>query len=113
MQHRQVQTPAPADSKSDNVLYKRVFLQREAILATARRYGANNVRLFGSVAAQAESPTSDIDLLVDFEPTRSLLDQIALAQDLEDLLDAPVDVLTVEALHPLLRGRVVASAVPL
>jgi predicted nucleotidyltransferase len=51
---------------------------RARILATARRYGAGNVRVFGSVARGDQSPASDIDLLVDFEPGRSLLDLTGL-----------------------------------
>ena len=102
-----------AENEDQRPLQHRVYTLRSAVLETARRYGASNVRLFGSVADNAETRESDVDLLVNFEPSRSLLDQIALAQDLEDLLGAPVDVLTVEALHPLLRAGVLASAKPL
>lgn len=87
--------------------------QREIILETARNYGANNLRVFGSVARGDESLTSDIDMLVDLEPGRSLLDQIALKQDLEDLLGRSVDILTEPSLHWFIRERIVHEAKPL
>ncbi|KAF5081912.1 hypothetical protein DSECCO2_105230 [anaerobic digester metagenome] len=55
--------------------------RREEILGVAAGHGARRVRVFGSVARDEETPESDLDLLVEFEPGRSLLDHIALAQD--------------------------------
>ncbi|MCH7753036.1 MAG: nucleotidyltransferase family protein, partial [Planctomycetes bacterium] len=66
--------------------------KRNAILDVASRHGASNVRLFGSVARGEESSGSDIDLLIKLDPDRSLLDHIALQQELSALLGAPVDV---------------------
>jgi len=48
--------------------------RREEILRAAARYGASNVRVFGSVARGEAGPESDVDVLVDLEPGRSLLD---------------------------------------
>ena len=59
---------------------------RHAILHAAARHGARNVRLFGSVARGDDRPNSDVDLLVDMADDRSLLDLVALAQELEELL---------------------------
>jgi predicted nucleotidyltransferase len=87
--------------------------KRDEILALAARYGARNVRVFGSVARGEAGPESDIDLLVTLEPSRTLLDQIALWQDLEDLLGRKVDVVTESALHRLIRDQVLEEAVPL
>jgi uncharacterized protein len=86
---------------------------REAILRIAAQHGGRNVRVFGSFSRGEARPDSDIDLLVDLEPDRTLLDQIALWQDLEDLLGRRVDVVTPDALHWLIRDRVLAEAVPL
>lgn len=47
------------------------------------------------------------------EPGRSLLDHVALRQDLEDLLGLEVDVVTEKALHWYIRDRVLREAVPL
>jgi predicted nucleotidyltransferase len=87
--------------------------KREAVLALAARYGASDVRVFGSTARGEAGPESDIDLLVTLESSRTLLDQIALWQDLEDLLGRKVDVVTESALHHAIRERVLREAVPL
>lgn len=87
--------------------------KREEILAIAARHGACRVRVFGSVARGEETRSSDLDLLVEFEPGRSLLDQIALAQDLKDLLGREVDVVTEKGLHWYVKERVCREAVPL
>ena len=87
--------------------------KRDAMLALAARYGASNIRVFGSWARGEAGPESDIDLLVTLESSRTLLDQIALWQDLEDLLGCKVDVVTESALHHAIRERVLREAVPL
>ncbi len=87
--------------------------RREEILRVAARYGAHNIRLFGSVARGEDHADSDVDLLVDMEPDRSLLDMVGLGQELEELLDCRVDVLTGASLHPALRERILAESQPL
>jgi predicted nucleotidyltransferase len=87
--------------------------QRVEILRTASRYGARNVRVFGSAARGDAGPESDIDLLVDLEPGRSLLDLGALLMDLQDLLGCPVDVVTEAGLRSRIRERVLREARPL
>lgn len=54
---------------------------------------------------------SDVDFLVELEPQRTLLDQIALMQSLEELLGRKVDVTEPETLHELIRDKVLQSAV--
>src|SRR5579864_669384 len=87
--------------------------KREDILRTANRYGAYNVRLFGSVARGEADAKSDIDLLVDMEAGRSLLDLSGLLIDLEDLLGCNVDVVTERGLRGRIRERVLREAVVL
>ena len=87
--------------------------QREDILRIARKHGARNVRVFGSVARGEARADSDVDFLVEMEPGRSLLDHVALIQDLEDQLGVKVDVVTEKALHQYIRDRVLREAVPL
>ena len=82
-------------------------------LDVAARHGARNVRLFGSTARGEARPDSDIDLLVEMDADRSLLDFVGLGQDLEALLAHKVDVLTDASLHPALRDRILAEARPL
>lgn len=83
---------------------------RQAILDAAARHGARNVRVFGSVARGDDRTDSDIDLLVEMADDRSLLDLVALEQELESLLNRPVDVLTTQSLAPAIRERVAADA---
>lgn len=87
-----------------------IHRHRDAVLALAREHGARRIRLFGSVARGTAGPDSDIDLLVAFEPGRSLLDVVALKQDLEDLLGCRVDLASETALHRSIRDRVLADA---
>lgn len=92
-----------------DVLRKR----RMEILAAATRHGARNVRVFGSVARGSDTSDSDIDLLVDFEPERSLYDLVGLQLDIESLLGRRTDVVTEGSLSTYLRERVLAEARPL
>jgi predicted nucleotidyltransferase len=66
--------------------------KKPEILRAAKAHGAGNVRVFGSVARGDASADSDVDLLVDLEPGRSLLDHAALVLELEALLGRRVDV---------------------
>jgi uncharacterized protein len=84
--------------------------KRDEILQIAARHGASNVRVFGSVARGEADEGSDVDLLVDFEPGRSLLDHAALVVDLEELLGRKVDVVTEKGLYWLLRRRILKEA---
>ena len=86
--------------------------QRDTIIDIAARHGARNVRVFGSVA-RGDDPASDVDLLVDMESDRSLLDLVGLAQDLEALLHRNVDVVTHASLHDAIREQVLAESRPL
>lgn len=87
--------------------------RREEILAVARARGATRVRVFGSVARGDDSAASDVDFLVDLEPTRTLFDLGGLVMDLRDLLQRDVDVVTEQGLRPRVAASVVADAVVL
>ena len=87
--------------------------KRQDILRIAEQHGAHNVRVFGSFASGEAGPDSDLDLLVELEPGRTLLDHVALQQDLEDLLGRHVDIVEPEGLHWYIRDRVIAGAVAL
>jgi predicted nucleotidyltransferase len=71
------------------------------------------VRIFGSAARGDDTIDSDLDVLVELEEGRSLVDHVAFKQDLEDLLEQEVDVVTEASLHPRIRERVLREAVPL
>lgn len=87
--------------------------RRREILAHAAEHGARNVRVFGSTARGEAEASSDVDLLVEMEPGRNLLDLVGFWQDLEDLLGSHVDVLTDGGVSPYMRERIFAEAVPL
>jgi predicted nucleotidyltransferase len=87
--------------------------RRGDILQIAARHGAHDVRVFGSVVRGEAGADSDVDVLVRLDDDRSLLDHVALKQDLEDLLGCRVDVVTEKALHELLREAILGEAVPL
>ena len=87
--------------------------KREEILYIARPHGALSVRIFGSYARGEEQPSSDIDLIVEMEPGRSLLDIISIKKEVEDLVGKKVDVVTEAALSPYLRDEVLQEAVAL
>jgi len=82
-------------------------------LTIAHKYGARNVRLFGSAARGRTSIRSDVDLLVEMEPGSSLIDIVAIKQDLEDLLGCKVDVVTENALSPYIRDEILREAMSL
>ena len=86
---------------------------RERILQLAKTHGAQNVRVFGSLARDEGGSESDLDLLVRLGEGRSLLDIVALKHELEDMMHRPVDVVTDGSLSPYLRERVLREAVPL
>jgi len=90
-----------------------LYEKREDILRIASKRGAYNVRVFGSVARGEADSKSDIDLLVDLEPGRSLFDLGGLLMDLQDLLGQNVDVVTERGLRERIRERVLKEVVPL
>jgi uncharacterized protein len=83
----------------------------DPIRQIAARHGASNVRLFGSVARGEERPDSDVDLVVTFEPSRTLLDHGALLMDLEELLGFTVDVLSEAGLTARFREQILLECV--
>ncbi|GBD26535.1 hypothetical protein HRbin30_01867 [bacterium HR30] len=87
--------------------------KREEILRIAAKHGARNVRVFGSVARGEADEQSDLDLLVEFEPGRSLMDHAALWLELQELLGCKVDVVSDRGIKPRIRDRVLREAVPL
>jgi predicted nucleotidyltransferase len=79
----------------------------------ANTHGITRVRVFGSRASGVARKTSDLDLLVDLQPERDLLDLVAFKLALEDHLGCRVDVLTEASLSPYLRKLILRDARPL
>jgi predicted nucleotidyltransferase len=87
--------------------------RRDEILLLARQRGAHSVRVFGSVARGEANESSDLDLLVAWEPGRSLLDHAGLVQDLQQLLGMKVHIGTEKSLHWYVRDSILREATPL
>jgi hypothetical protein len=87
--------------------------KRAEIISIAERNGGRKVRVFGSLARGDSGMDSDVDFLIELEPERSLLDIVAIKQDLEDLLQRKVDVVTESAVSPYIRKEIVRQAISL
>jgi len=87
--------------------------RRIEILRIAAGHGARNVRVFGSRSRGEADRDSDLDLLIQLEKGRSLIDLIAIKQDLKDLLGYDVDVVTEAAISPYIREQVLKEAISL
>ena len=94
-------------------LHTLVKNKRDDIVSIAAKHGAYNVRVFGSVARETDDETSDVDLLVDFEKGRSLMDLAGLEIELKELIGRKVDVVTTGGLSPYLKVRILGEARPL
>jgi len=91
--------------------YSDLHDMRETIIQIAQKHGASNVRVFGSTVRGDNSADSDVDILVHMDSERSLLDRIALIQELEDLLHCKVDVVNEAALSSVFKDEVLTEAV--
>ncbi len=87
--------------------------RKEQILALAAKYGASNIRIFGSVANGTADENSDIDFLVDLEKDRSLFDLGGLLMDLQELFHRKVDVVTENSLHWYIKKQILNEAKPI
>ncbi|MCW5879769.1 MAG: nucleotidyltransferase family protein [Anaerolineae bacterium] len=81
------------------------------IVPILEQHEVSHAAIFGSYARGSATPNSDIDLLVDLPPTKSLLDLVDLKLELEDALGRSVDVVTYRSLHPRIRDGVLADQV--
>ncbi len=79
---------------------------RDKIVGVLRKHGVKKASLFGSIVRGELKDESDIDILVEFEGRKSLLDLAGLKIELEDMMKRGVDVLTYNSLHPLLKERI-------
>ena len=91
----------------------RLRAARAELRNAAQKHGVRRIRVFGSVARGTASGASDVDLLVELEPTRTLLDLVGFQQDAEAILEMSVDAATPEILKDHIRTRVLREARPL
>ena len=107
-------TPAPdLSSASSGMLLSRVKDRRAEVELIAAKYGAKNLRVFGSAARGEDKEGSDIDLVVDFDEGAGLMALAGLERELADLLEVAVDVVPSDSLKPRVRVAVDREAVAL
>lgn len=94
-------------------LYNLLKTKKNEILKIAKKHGAYNIRIFGSVLRQTDNENSDIDLLVDFGKNISSWFPAGLIIDLENLLRVKVDIATEKSLKQRIKDKVIKEAVPL
>ncbi len=87
--------------------------KREKILDISKQFGAENIRVFGSVARGDDTEDSDIDFLVSMQEGRSYFDLIDFQEELESMLKRKVDVLSDKGLYHLIKGQILSEARPL
>ncbi|HVY77068.1 MAG TPA: nucleotidyltransferase domain-containing protein [Solirubrobacterales bacterium] len=87
--------------------------QRRRLLDAAEKHGVGHLRAFGSLARGEATADSDVDLLVDLKPGRTLLDLAAFRREAGEILDLPVDVATADMLKDRIRDEVLSEALPL
>lgn len=87
--------------------------RRQSIIAAGRCLGASNLRVFGSVARGEDRPDSDVDMLVDLQPSVSLIGLGKLEEELSRILEHDVDVVPASGLKPSVREQILAEAIPL
>jgi len=85
----------------------------EVLRVVQRHEGKPEVLVFGSTARGEARPDSDIDMVVDLEGGRSLMDRVRMTIELEELLGHTVETVSSAALHPMMRERVMREAQPL
>lgn len=107
-------TASPARvGKRTGRLRRLLHERRDEILQLAARHHSGNIRVFGSVARGEETDRSDIDLLVDVEPGRSLLDQVRLRRAVSELLGVEVDVVVSSGLRERDWEAILKEAIPI
>jgi uncharacterized protein len=102
-------TPAPRRAALNQSAVRR---HRNELREIARRHGARNLRVFGSTARGEAGSHSDVDLLVDLDPGRTLLDLVALRREASAVLGRPADVVTTDMLREPVRTEAEREAVP-
>lgn len=78
----------------------------EKLIRILKKYGAKKIEIFGSYARGEQKETSDLDVIVEFEKRKSLLELVGIEQELEDHLGVKVDLLTEASISPYLIEKI-------
>jgi len=101
------------EAKQTGALDALVAKHRVALRVAARKNGIARLWLFGSRARNEGRPDSDVDLLYQTKPGKTLWDVAAFMADAQDILGVRVDLADLEALKPGFRARVIPEAKPI
>lgn len=102
-----------SDMTGSQTVLHRLLRHRADIRRIVEDHGGSNPRLFGSVARGEANDTSDIDILIDLEPGRTLFDLAMMRAQLEHLLDVAVDLVTASGLEGDVRSEILSEALTL
>jgi hypothetical protein len=105
--------PVEVRGLPDTPIGRRLRRRRRAILDAARRRGATNVRVFGSVARGEDTASSDVDILVDLAHGVGVVGLVGLERELSEILNRPVDVVPAAGLKPAVANHVANEAIAL
>lgn len=89
-----------------------IELLHQRLPLLAEKYRVKSLGVFGSYVRHQERPDSDVDLLVNFDETPSLLKFIELENHLTDLLGIKVDLVMQDALKPNIGKRIISEVIP-
>jgi len=87
--------------------------KKAEIIRIAKRYGASNIRLFGSLVRNDLNETSDIDVLITIERGRTLIDLFSIGEELEGILNRRVHIVADDGISPYLKDKILSEAIPL
>jgi uncharacterized protein len=93
--------------KQDTLL--QILQQKNAELT--KQFGVKSLLLFGSVARNEATSSSDVDLLVEFNRPVGYFGLFALQDYLEKLLGCPVDLGTPDSLKPYIKERIMGEII--
>jgi predicted nucleotidyltransferase len=99
--------------KIENFMTDQMQAVRDTVIEILRENGVKRAAFFGSIVRGEMDEESDIDILIEFEGRKSLLDLAHLKNELEDATNGRVDVLTYKSLHTRLKDRILAEQVPI
>lgn len=78
----------------------------DRVISILLNYGARKISIFGSYARNEAGPESDLDIIVEFSETKSLLDIIGIEQEIAEKLGIKVELLTEKFISPYLIDRI-------
>jgi predicted nucleotidyltransferase/predicted XRE-type DNA-binding protein len=104
---------APVRFRPNSNLGRHLVAHRREVIDTVERWGADNVRVFGSLARGEDDEASDIDLLVDIPADFSLGELGGLRVATEAILGHRVDIVPARGLRGRIRDASLSESLPL